>query len=88
MKENIKKEVTEFLTNKMLDNINILVRYYFVELSGNKEAKKTAMAARFMEDMLSGGKFVNRDATFIEKNMKLFTKIQDYSNEIKKLTNT
>jgi hypothetical protein len=80
--EDINKKISEFLTTQLVEKTTRLVQLYFVEFSGNEEAKKTVEANQFMESLLTGKGFVGKDLTFIEKHNDLFDEIHAYSKKI------
>lgn len=78
-------EIRNFLTEKLVEKVSTLVRYYFVELSDNEEAKKTIEAHQFMESLLTGKGLTKKDSTFIEKHQDLFDEIHTYSRKLREL---
>lgn len=79
MKKDINEEVRTFLTEKMMENISILVRYYVVEHLGSDKDKKTANASKFLESMMSGEGFIKDDQPLADKHKKLWEKANDYA---------
>lgn len=78
-----KKEVIEFLSKKMTEEISGLVSRYIVELSGNDNTKKTVEANDFIESMLSGKNINSLNKSFLERNSHRYQAILDYSDDIK-----
>ena len=78
MTKDIKKEIQEFLGNKLVEKTAELSRFYFIEFSGNEEMKKTVEAVHFMESLMTGKGFTKKDDTFLEKHKTLFVEIHAY----------
>lgn len=81
-----KQEIKVFLTEKMTEKISELVKRYYIELSGDEEAKETLEANDFINSMLQGTPMSSKNQSFIERNAGLFKQIRDYSVDIQLLS--